>query len=192
MFTLSDIGMGDDIHDDVSSIGHNEMTFFKNIHQDSRRTIDSGEVPIEEIKDRQSSRRGHQKNASSMDISDAPAEIDKIVTAYNQHMTNSNANPLARSMGTKDLKKEGLFRFGQNKQNNSRAGSYVETPPESDDMSMIESSSHYSKNNLEFNLGKVQEQEQDLRIFEESDEEKEADEKIEDDTKTIKSNKSRK
>ena len=62
MFTLSDIGMGDDIHDDVSSIGHNEMTFFKNIHQDSRRTVDSCEVPIEEIKDRQS-RRTHQKLA---------------------------------------------------------------------------------------------------------------------------------
>ena len=104
-----------------------------------------------------------------MDSSNAPAEIDKIVTAYNQHMQNSNTNPLARTMGNKDLKKEGLFKFGQNKQNN-RAGSYVETPPESDDLSMLESSSHYSKNNLEFNLGKVQEQEQDLKIFEESDE----------------------
>ena len=57
---------------------------------------------------------------------------------------------------------------------------------------MIESNSQYSKNNLEFNLGKVQEQDQDLKIFEESEEEKEADVKIEDDPKTTKSNKSRK
>ena len=57
---------------------------------------------------------------------------------------------------------------------------------------MIESNSQYSKNNLEFNLGKVQEQDQDLKIFEESEEEKEADAKIEEDNKTAKSNKSRK
>ena len=57
---------------------------------------------------------------------------------------------------------------------------------------MIESNSQYSKNNLEFNLGKVQEQDQELKIFEESEEEKEADDKIEDDNKTTKSNKSRK
>ena len=83
MFTLSDIGMGDDIHDDVSSIGGNEMTFFKNIHQDSRRTVDSCEVPIEEVKDRHIRRGFHNNLAKSLDSSNAPGEIDKIVTAYN-------------------------------------------------------------------------------------------------------------
>ena len=69
----------------------------------------------------------------------------------------------------------------------------METPPESDDnLSIIDASSQFSKNNLEFNLGKVQEQDQDMKIFEESEEEKGADDKIEDDNKTVKSNKSRK